>query len=80
MTDLKQTIDFKRNGIEYLVEYEYDLEGISLVTVNDIEWDDLTDYFIDVVIEWIQEELTSVAEDDGQDYADYLYHTNKEDC
>jgi len=80
MTDLKQTIDFKRNGIEYLVEYEYDLEGISLVTVNDIEWDDLTDYFIDVVIEWIQEELTSIAEDDGQDYEDYMYHVNKEDC
>ena len=80
MTDLKQTIDFKRNGIEYLVEYEYDLEGISLVTVNDIEWDDLTDYFIDVVIEWIQEELASIAEDDGQDYEDYMYHVNKEDC
>jgi len=75
-----QKIDFKRGGIEYFVEYDYDLEDISIISVNDIDSDDLVDYFNNVVVEWIHEELTSIAEDDGQDYEDYMYHVNKEDC
>jgi len=78
MTGLKQDINFKRSGVEYLIEYEDYYGDIFVITINDIEAEAFAAYFIDVVVDWIQEELISLEEDDGQNYADYLYHTNKE--